>query len=386
MLTGNQVKEIEKIRQTLHKYPELSGEEPETASFVKGFLERFNADRIIENVGGDGLIAVYEGTQAPGEGEQLLLRAELDGLAIHEQSGVPYASEYPGKMHACGHDGHMAILLGVAKWLADNRPKAGRVYLLFQPAEESGEGAAAMLDDPEFQTLKIDRAIALHNLPGYKKNVVFLRNNTFASASVGLKITFRGQSSHAAFPEEGVNPSASIAELVQGLEEIKHHALHMEHFRVLTVTYLKVGEPAFGINPGQGEVGVTIRAETDKGMEELRDEVNKLIKKVQSGFDGNLETEEKEPFSATVNDEAGIHEIRDIAARAGYETEELKTPFAWSEDFGEFRNKCPITLFGLGAGTDMPPLHSEEYDFEDELIPAGTALFCERIKMMNGYE
>lgn len=386
MLTRSQVKEIEKIRQTLHKYPELSGDEPETASLIKSFLERFGADEIIERVGGYGLIGIYNGTGSSDDGEHLMLRAELDALAINERSGVPYESQNGGKMHACGHDGHMAVLLGVAKWLNHNRPRRGRVYLVFQPAEESGEGADAMMSDPAFQELRIDRAIALHNLPGYKKNVVFIRNGTFASASVGLKVSFRGQSSHAAFPREGVNPSESIAKLVQGLEKIKSRLLEKIHFRVLTITYIKVGEPAFGINPGNGELGVTIRAETDKGMEEIYKEVTALIESIATAFEGEVSTEQKEPFAATVNDEDGVDEVLKIAGSAGYDVQKLDDPFAWSEDFGEFRKGFPITLFGLGAGENTLPLHSEEYDFEDELIPAGTALFCERIKLMKGYE
>ena len=381
MLSSSQVKEIQKIRQILHKYPELSGHESETAKFIRGYLERFGADEIIDGIGGDGILGIFEGKNSE-KGKTLMVRAELDALAILEQGELPYKSENVGVMHACGHDGHMAMVLGVGKWLQNNQPENGRVLLLFQPAEETGRGSGAMLEDPAFKSLEIDRAIALHNLPGYEKNVVFLKTGTFASASIGLKIQFHGQSSHAAYPRQGVNPSMAISKLVQTLEEVKNKALSHDKFRVLTVTYIKVGEPAFGINPGRGEMGVTVRAETDAGITDLIEDVEEKIKAVKKSFEGNISIKKKEPFSATINDEYGANRIKTVADCLDTEVRQLEHPFAWSEDFGEFRKKCPITLFGLGSGTDVPALHSETYDFDDELIPTGTALFCEWIKQM----
>lgn len=382
MLTDTQVKEIQKIRQTLHKYPELSGAETDTASFIQGYLERFGADEIVTGIGGDGVLGIFNGAE-PGNGKTLMIRAELDALAIREQTNLPYGSENDGVMHACGHDGHMAMVLGVGKWLKEHRPDHGRVILLFQPAEETGLGAGAMLKDEAFKSLKIDRGIALHNLPGYKKNVVFIKEDTFASASVGLKIEFQGKSSHAAYPGEGINPAIAISDLVQKLEQVKNLALQNDKFRVLTVTYIKLGEPAFGINPGHGEMGVTVRAETDEGMREMIDEVKHELSSVKDSFDGTITTEQREPFSAVVNDAEGVNILSSITDSLKIETKSLKDPFAWSEDFGEFRKKCPITLFGLGAGENTPALHSETYNFDDDLIPVGTAIFCEYIKQMN---
>ena len=382
MLTDTQVKEIQKIRQTLHKYPELSGAESDTASFIKGYLDRFGADEIITGVGGEGLMGIYNG-KAPEKGKTLMVRAELDALAIREQTDLPYKSENAGVMHACGHDGHMAIVLGVGKWLNNNRPDIGRIILLFQPAEETGLGAGAMLQDEKLKKITIDRGIALHNLPGYKMNTVFIKEDTFASASVGLKIEFRGQSSHAAYPGEGINPALAISNLVQKLENVKKRALSHDRFRVLTVTYIKLGQPAFGINPGRGDMGVTVRAETDEGITEMIDDVKHELSSVISTFEGEVSVEQREPFSATINDREGVNMLLSVTDKFGVETQQLKDPFAWSEDFGEFRKKCPITIFGLGAGENTPALHSEIYNFDDDLIPLGTALFCEYINKMN---
>lgn len=382
MLTDIQVKEIQKIRQTLHKYPELSGAETDTASFIEGYLERFGADEIVTGIGGSGLLGIFNGS-APDQGKTLMIRAELDALAIRERTDLPYKSEHEGVMHACGHDGHMAMVLGVAKWLKVQRPDRGRVILLFQPAEETGLGAGAMLEEEAIKNIRIDRGIALHNLPGYKKNTVFIKRDTFASASVGMKIDFHGQSSHAAYPGEGVNPVLAISELVKKLENVKKRALQHDNFRVLTVTYLKLGEPAFGINPGLGEMGVTVRAETDKGITEMMADVKHELSSVKDSFEGDIFIEEREPFSAVVNDAEGVDMLSLIAERLEIDTKTLNAPFAWSEDFGEFRKKCPITLFGLGAGENVAALHSEIYNFDDDLIPVGTAIFCEYIKHMN---
>ena len=382
MLSDIQIKEIQKIRQTLHKYPELSGSESETASFVKGYLDRFDADEIISGIGGAGLLGIFNG-EFPGEGPTILIRAELDALAIHEASSLSYASENSGVMHACGHDGHMAMVLGVAKWLKNNRPKYGRIILLFQPAEETGLGAEAMLSDEKFSSISVDRAIALHNLPGYKKNSVFIKDGTFASASVGLKIEFRGQSSHAAYPGEGINPAFAISEFVQKIENLKELARSHDTFRVLTVTYIKLGEPAFGINPGHGEMGVTVRAETDAGITDLIADVENEIESVKELFEGDVSFEKREPFSATVNDAEGVEQFKAVAEKVDTDLQYLEYPFAWSEDFGEFRKKCPITLFGLGAGEQVPALHSENYDFDDDLISVGTTIFCEYVNQLN---
>ncbi|CAN5478896.1 amidohydrolase [soil metagenome] len=384
MLTSEQIEELRSIRHKLHTMPEVAGEEKKTAAFIKEKLQESGADKIMDGIGGNGLVATYEGKN-PEKGITLMIRAELDALAIDEQNDIHYKSEKSNRMHACGHDGHMTIVLGVAEWLKENRPENGRVLLLFQPAEETGEGSGQMLKDAEFENLKIDRGIALHNLPGYKKNTIYIKTKTFALASVGVQISFRGKSSHAAHPEEGVNPSIAISKLILELERVKVKLAASDQFRVLTITYIKMGEPSFGMNPGYGEMGVTIRAETGDAIEDLYSELETNIKKVTDHFSGEIHYEKKEPFAATVNDKEGVDKLGKIADDLGMPIEILNDPIGWSEDFGEFRKKCPITLFGLGAGDDSPPLHSEIYDFNDDLIPTGVSIFCEWInKELNG--
>jgi len=379
MLTDQQIDELKNIRHKLHASPEIAGEEKNTAAYIKEKLQSTEPDKIIDNIGGYGLIAIYE-SKNPGKGSSLMIRAEMDGLAIEEQNDLPYASENKKRMHACGHDGHMAILLGVAKWLKDNRPEKGRVILLFQPAEETGEGSVRMLSDNRFKKLEIDRGIALHNLPGYKKNTIYVRDKTFALASVGMQISFKGKPSHAAYPEEGINPSVAISNFILELEEIKKKLSDNEHFKVLTITYVKVGNPSYGMSPGHGEVGVTIRAENSDAIDNLCSDLEATIENIRENFPGEIHYEKKEPFAATINDKDGIEMLNNIVKDLNLPIETLNEPIGWSEDFGEFRKKCPITIFGLGVGESTPPLHSERYDFEDDLIPTGVSIFCEWTK------
>jgi len=379
MLSSDQIEELTAIRKRIHTNPEIAGKEKKTAALIKSELEKTAPDEIIDGIGGHGLVAIYRG-ENPDEGVNLMIRAELDGLKINEENSFDYRSQTKNRMHACGHDGHMAIVLGVAKYLKDHRPKSGSVMLLFQPAEETGEGAGWMLDDPNFKELKIDRGVALHNLPGYEENRLFVKNETMACGSTGIEITFKGKSSHAAHPEEGINPAQAIAELLQNLEALSQEIQKKDEYRILTVTYIQMGEPAFGISPGRAKVGVTLRAETDELLKGLEDDLHQKIDAVNRGFEGEVTYQNREPFAATVNDPDGVEELIKAADRADVPVDILEEPMYWSEDFGEFRRKCPITLFGLGAGEDSFPLHAEKYDFNDSLIPVGVSLFVNLIK------
>ena len=379
MLSSDQIEELTAIRKRIHTNPEIAGKEKKTAALIKSELEKTAPDEIIDGIGGHGLVAIYRG-ENPDEGVNLMIRAELDGLRINEENSFDYRSQTKNRMHACGHDGHMAIVLGAAKYLEDHRPRSGSVMLLFQPAEETGEGAGWMLDDPKFKELKIDRGVALHNLPGYEENRLFVKNETMACGSTGIEITFKGKSSHAAHPEEGINPAQAIAELLQNLEALSQEIQKGDEYRILTVTYIQMGEPAFGISPGRAKIGVTLRAETDELLKGLEDDVHQKIDAVNDGFEGEGTYQNREPFAATVNDADGVEELIKAADRADVPVDILEEPMYWSEDFGEFRRKCPITLFGLGAGEDSFPLHSEKYDFNDSLIPGGISVFVNLIK------
>ncbi len=366
-----------KLRKELHHNPELSGQESETAKKIIKELKKCKPDKLLTQIGGSGIAAKFSsGTDSPGS---ILFRAELDAIAVREETDLKYSSKNRGVMHGCGHDGHMTILLGVAKKLSEQKPVNKDVWLLFQPAEETGEGAQWMLDDEKFDVVQPDMAYALHNLPGYPENQIVVKSGVFAAASTGVQVKFKGKSSHAAYPEQGMNPARQISELVQFADAEFGSFKSKSSINKIVTTYINLGERAFGINPGEGEVGFTIRSSSD---EELDIAVKKLREKVQllqEQFNGEISFDLVEPFAATVNDSKGVENVITAAEKCGLSINQLDKPFPWSEDFGAFGEKFPITLFGLGSGEAHPPLHSEMYDFNDKLIKTGGEMFLELI-------
>jgi len=367
------------FRKELHRRPELSGNEEITAKKVASFLENLEPDELITGLGGTGVMARFEPTGDPVQ--TILFRAELDAIAVEEESDTPHRSVKPGIMHGCGHDGHMTILAGFSKAVSRNRPAQTRVLVLYQPAEETGEGAQRVLADERFNQLQVDHAFALHNLPGFPENSVVVRSGVFASASAGFEVRWKGRSSHAAYPEQGINPAAAMASFLIKAEE------HLAGFRSsgpqnkAVNTFIRLGEPAFGISPGNGKAGFTLRSPDNEMLSKAIDSLKELADATAAGYDGSVETETVEPFAATVNSDEGVRVVIDAADSCGLQVIEQEEPFPWSEDFGRFGEKCPVTLFGLGAGEESKPLHSEQYDFNDSLIKPGIDLFSKILNL-----
>ncbi len=355
-------------------HPELSGKEFRTAEFIKTELEKTTPDDIIAGLGGTGILACFNATK-PGVHKTLLIRAELDAIAVEEENDFAYKSQTSGVMHGCGHAGHMAILIGLANWLKNNRPDNLNVYLLFQPAEETGRGAASVLNDERFTNISFDHAFALHNLPGFAENEIFIKTGVFACASSGVEVSFKGSSSHAAYPEEGVNPVRAVNSFITTAEKWLKKFRETDELNKAVCTFIKMGELAFGISPGSAKIGYTLRSASD---EELQDGISVLkdaFEQSRGSFKGDASFKLVEPFSATINDDFGTEIVINAAIKNNIPVYTLSNAFPWSEDFGEFRKCCPIAMFGLGAGKDHPPLHSERYDFNDDLIDTGIRIF-----------
>ena len=353
---------------------ELGGSEKVTASTIATYLESVSPDRIVTGIGGFGIVAVYEGGNP---GPSVLVRCELDALPIDEHLDIPHKSKTDGVAHKCGHDGHMAILAGLAEHLHANNPVRGRVLLLYQPSEETGEGAARVLADDTFRPFAPDFAIALHNLPGYTRGQVVLRNGTFASASTGLKIALRGKTSHAAEPEAGNSPALAVAQLMQVLSAMPQFHTSLHESAKVTVIHARLGEEAFGTSPGEAQVMATLRAHRQDVIDRLMAKAVSIAERTAASFDLEVETLRVEPFPATVNDDGVVEVIEQSARALGLPVRREEHPFAWSEDFGHFTNRARGALFGLGSGEKQPALHHPDYDFPDELIPAG-------VDMMSG--
>lgn len=367
--------ELAAWRRALHAEPELSGSERETAASIVRALGEARPDRVLEGLGGWGVAALFEGAEP---GPTVMLRAELDALPIEESGAAAHRSRRPGQAHLCGHDGHMATLLGVSRRLHREPPRRGRVWLLFQPAEETGAGAAAVLADPRFAQIAPTHAFALHNLPGIARGEAVVPMGPANCASVGLAVRLAGRTAHASSPETGLPPTAALAELLLALNGLGAPATHPdgslpEGFAMSTVTHAQLGEPTFGVAPGEATVFATLRTLRDPEMGALRAEAGALIERVAARHGLSALIEEHDAFRACTN-----HPEASALLRRGAEGEGLVChagpPLRASEDFGRFGEGARAAMLFLGAGLDHPPLHDPRYDFQDALIGVGAAL------------
>lgn len=361
------------IRRHLHQYPELSGQEQQTAYYIAEQLKTLQPDRLYQGIAGTGVAAVFDSGKT---GKTLLFRCELDALPIQEShcESIDYISRYNGIAHQCGHDGHMAIILALAKRIAKHRPQHGRAVLLFQPAEETGEGANAVIADPQFMHIKPDESYALHNLPGYSMAEVVLRKGTFNCASRGMVIRLSGRTAHAAYPETGNSPQLAIATLLQALNNIPN-TLTSKRLTMLTVVHCHMGEQAFGTAPADGCVMATLRTETDADMQALVTACQQLVEKTARQYQLQYIIEWSDCFAANVNDEQCVTQIAAAADATKHKVRWITEPFRWSEDFAAISAVSRGAMFAYGAGINKPQIHNPDYCFPDELIERGSELF-----------
>jgi amidohydrolase len=361
------------FRHDLHRHPEISGHEQQTAARIKNYLLALHPDEILSELGGHGLVATFDSGQP---GPALLFRAELDALPIRESNTFAYRSSVENISHKCGHDGHASILCGVAEHLSKQKPRKGKVHLLFQPAEENGSGARAVLNDTKFSAFKPDMAIALHNFPHYPMHSIIVKSGTVTAAVSGLALVLKGKTAHASQPEYGTNPALAVAEILRESDSLNHNQPASKDFQLVTPIHVNVGSPAaYGIAAGDAEVQFTIRAWDDTRLETLRSSLLQLASEVCLKHGLELNHSISDNFYANVNDEALTQIIEASTRDVGLRLIELDEPVKGGEDFGLFNSRFPCCMFLLGAGETTPALHSHDYDFPDELIETGVKLF-----------
>ncbi len=364
-------------RHALHRLAEVSNREKLTAEYVLNFLKGCQPTQLLSRVGGYGIVAIFGEDLS---GPATLLRAELDALPIPETTGVPYPSDHPDVSHHCGHDGHMAILCGLAQYLHEHPVRNGRVLLLFQPAEETGEGCRRVIDDKKFQALGTVSGFALHNVPGYERGEVLIRKKQIAAASSGMVIRLEGVTAHAAEPHHGNSPTRAVAHLLSALPGTPHHHSSLYESAQVTIIHARIGQVSFGTSPGDAEIMLTVRAESDELLDQVLKDCVKLSKATAQMYSLKCKVSTIERFPASVNTDAEVDRVVQAATRAGLKVNKIEYPFAWSEDFGHLLNYTTGALFGIGAGVDQPALHHPEYDFPDELIEPGMKIWTELLK------
>jgi amidohydrolase len=366
------LEELIQLRQELHKHPEVSGNESKTAQRILDFLAKYKPNQVITNLGGNGILAIYKGKE---DGKSILFRCELDALPIQEINLFNYKSIYEGVSHKCGHDGHMAILCGMAKTFHENPLAKGTVMLLFQPAEEDGNGAKRVLNDSKFEAIKPDFSFALHNLPGYKKHQIIVKENTFTCAVNSMIIKLEGKTSHAGEPENGINPALAIAEIIQVFNSKINNDVASKKYCLITPIYISMGEKAYGVSAGYGEIHFTVRSNSNAQMKSIESNLEQNVKEITSKFNLKTEINWMQSFQANENNVDAVNYIRNAASNLNLDILEKEQPFTFGEDFGIFTQHFKGAMLGLGSGKNTPSLHNPDYDFPDEIIQTGIQLF-----------
>ncbi|SEA28326.1 amidohydrolase [Arachidicoccus rhizosphaerae] len=372
------------FRQMLHRFPDLSGSETATRELVRAFTLPFNPDEIHE-VGADakGLLLTYKGNTA---GKSILIRSELDALPIEESNNFLYKSTYPGKSHKCGHDGHMAILTRLA-WLLHRKPlDKGAVYLLFQPAEENGQGARSVLQDPEFKRIvtshdgSLDEVIALHNIPGFPIGQILIKEGNFTPAVRSIIVRYKGKTSHAAEPENGLSSAPALAEFLQKALNMASADPNTAGFFLVSPIYMHMGEKSYGVTAGDGEIHLTIRSWENQLLDKRAHELEHMATAIGKEYGLQTRISWTEQFAANENDAAVILQIKNAAKTLDLPIQTLSHPMKWGEDFGLFTRQFKGAMFGIGAGEKQPALHNPDYDFPDILIEPASNLFEQLIR------
>ncbi|UWR27853.1 amidohydrolase [Sulfitobacter sp. S223] len=366
-------------RQHLHTIPELSFDCPKTAAFIKERLQEFGVDEIHEGIAQTGIVAIINGT---GAGRTVGLRADFDALPIDEQTGVEYASTHPGKMHACGHDGHTTMLLGAARYLAETRNFAGRVALIFQPAEEEGGGAQVMCQEGMMDRFDIAEVYGIHNIPGQEFGAFYTTPGPIMAAVDSFTIQIKGRGGHGAMPHETADPVVAACGIVQAIQTIVSRNTHSAQEKVISVTQIHTGS-ASNIIPDSAMINGTVRT-FDK---ETQDIIHRRLKEIVAGqaasygVEAELDYETGYPATLNAPDQT---EFAASVARAVVGDAKVDANFAkvaGAEDFSYMLEERPGAYLFLGAG-EGAGLHHPKYNFNDEVAPIGASFFVQLVEQM----
>ena len=363
------VNDLIAFRKELHQHPEVSQKEKETQKRIIHFLNESGING--KPIGGTGVFVMFDSGK---DGKTIMLRSDHDALPIQEINGFEHKSLTDGVSHKCGHDGHTAIMCGVAKYFKENPISEGKLVLVFQTAEENGEGAKAVLADDQFDFAP-DLVFAMHNLPGYPLHQVVIKDKNFTTAAKSIIIKLSGKTSHAAEPELGINPAKAIAELIELFERESEPELNKDDFALASPVHINMGEKSYGITAGYGEVHYTLRTWNSEVMKDFADRIVRRTEEIVKNHQLKLDISWTEEFDSNNNHPAPMEVIRKAIQANGFDYFERERPFKWGEDFGLFTQKFPGAMFGIGSGEDCPALHNPDYDFPDEIITTGINMF-----------
>ncbi len=370
--------EITGWRRHLHTNPELLFDVHQTAQFVVDRLTEFGVDDITTRVGRTGVVAVIKG-RTDTNGRVIGLRADMDALPIEEATGLEYASQVPGKMHACGHDGHTAMLLGAAKYLSETRNFDGTAVLIFQPAEEGGGGGKEMCDDGMMERWNIQEVYGLHNTPGLPVGEFAIRPGALLASSDEFEITVTGQGGHAAAPHEAIDTTLVAAQILISLQTIVSRNVNPVQRVVLTVGTFETDSVASNVIAHTARLKGTVRTLDPENRALAEARVQRVATDTASAFGAQATVTWDAGYPATINTEAETEFAAEAALAVAGKVDSDVDPIMPSEDFSYMLEERPGAYIFLGNG-DTETCHHPAYNFEDEAIPAGCSWFAELVE------
>ncbi len=365
--------EIAAWRRDIHAHPELQFETHRTAALVADKLRAFGCDEVVEGVGRIGVVGLIRGRN-PGR-RTVGLRADMDALPIQENTGAAYASTTPGAMHACGHDGHTAMLLGAAKYLAETRNFDGTVAVIFQPAEEGGGGGREMVKDGMMERFAIDEVYGMHNWPGRPVGEFAIRAGAFFAAADILDIEITGRGGHAAKPHETVDTTVVASHIVLALQTITSRNVDPVKQAVVSITSFQTDSTAHNVIAGRVRMRGTVRTLSPEVQDLVEARIKAIVTSTAAAFGAAARVDYKRNYPVMENSEAETEHAA-AAARAVSGDCQPSPQIMGGEDFAFMLNARPGAYILVGNG-DTAMVHTAEYDFNDETIPAGASWYVE---------
>jgi len=369
--------DMKEWRQHIHAHPELMFDCHKTAAFVVERLREFGVDEIHEGIAQSGVVAIINGQ---GEGQTIGLRADMDALPIQEIHDHEYKSTVDGKMHACGHDGHTAMLLGAAKYLAETRNFKGRVALIFQPAEEGGGGAEVMCKEGIMDDFKIEQVYGIHNGPGRPLGQFYARTGPALAAADEFNITVTGAGGHGAVPDQAIDPVVVAVQIAAAVQTISSRNISTNEHHVISITKIHTGT-ASNIIPHEAVLGGTVRTLTKEVQATIVKRMQEICDGMAAAFDAKVEFEYIYGYPAMVNHEKETDFAAEVAKgiAGAQNVHENVPPFMGAEDFAYMLEHRRGSYLFVGGG-EGASLHHPEYNFNDDLSPIGASFFVKLVE------
>ena len=366
--------EITAWRRDFHEHPELLYDVHRTAGRVAELLRGFGCDEVVEGVGRTGVVGVIKG-RTDSRGRVIGLRADMDALPIIEQTGVEYASKTPGKMHACGHDGHTAMLLGAAKYLAETRNFDGTAVVIFQPAEEGGAGGEAMVLDGLVSRWNIQEFYGMHNMPGMPVGSFSIKPGAMMAAADQFDIIVTGKGGHAAKPHECIDTTLTAAQIIVALQSVVARNIDPLKNAVISVCVVSTDSTAHNVIPQVVKLKGTARSLDPGVRDQLEEGITRVATNIAAAMGATAQVDYQRGYPVTMNDDQATVWAADVAREIAGDVNMDMQPMMGGEDFSYMLNEKPGAYIFVGNG-DTAMVHHPAYNFNDDAIPAGSSWYA----------